>query len=92
MSDDKITGLIPGLIWCEPLSAGTFFYRKSTTGTITAAIDANNDTYFLQNRIEKFPLGLRRHENESSGIICHVFQRMYYSLLVLKFDTEKILT
>ena len=39
--------------------SGNFFYRKSTIGTTIAAIDANNDTYFLQKRIEKFPLDFR---------------------------------
>ena len=36
--------------------SGDYFYRKSTIGTIIAAIEANNDRYCLQNRIEKFPL------------------------------------
>ena len=33
-----------------------FFYRNSTIGTTTVAIEANNDTYCLHNRIEKFQL------------------------------------
>ena len=37
-------------------SSGDFFYWKSTIGTTIAAIEANNDTYCLQKRIEKFPL------------------------------------
>ena len=32
------------------------FYRKSTIGTIIAAIEANKDMYCLQKRIEKFLL------------------------------------
>ena len=32
------------------------FYRKSTIGTTKAAIEANNGTYCLRKRIEKFPL------------------------------------
>ena len=38
------------------LFSGSLFYRKSTIGTTIAAIEANNDTYCLQKRIEKFPL------------------------------------
>ena len=37
-------------------TAETFFYRKSTIGTTKAAIEANNGTYCLRKRIEKFPL------------------------------------
>ena len=37
-------------------SSGNFFCRKSTMGTAIVAIDANNDTYYLQKQIEKFPL------------------------------------
>ena len=36
--------------------SGNFFYWKLTIGTTTAAIEANNDTYYLQKRIEKIPL------------------------------------
>ena len=36
--------------------SGNFFYRKLTIGTTITAIEANNDTYCLQKRIEKFPL------------------------------------
>ena len=32
------------------------YNRKSTKGTTIAAIEANNDTYYLQKEIEKFPL------------------------------------
>ena len=35
-----------------------FFYRKSTIGTTIAAIEAMNDTYCPEKRIEKFPLYL----------------------------------
>ena len=41
--------------------SGDFFYRKSTIGTTIAAIDAHNETYCLQKRIEKFPLNLNSH-------------------------------
>ena len=40
------------------LSAGTFFYRKSTIRATIVAVEANNDTYYLQKRIQKFPLCL----------------------------------
>ena len=36
--------------------SGNFFHRKSTIGTTIVAIGANKDTYYLQKRIEKFPL------------------------------------
>ena len=43
---------------CPSMVSGNFFYRKSHTnnGETIAAIEANNDTYCLQKRIEKFPL------------------------------------
>ena len=31
-----------------------FFYRKSTIGTTIAAVEANNDVYCFQIRVEKF--------------------------------------
>ena len=39
--------------------SGDLFYRKSTIGITNAATEANNDTYCLRKRIEKFPLHLR---------------------------------
>ena len=39
----------------NPTISGNLFYRKSTRETI-AVVEANNDTYCLQKRIEKFPL------------------------------------
>ena len=36
--------------------SGDFFYRKSIMGTTKAAIKANNGTYCLRKRIEKFSL------------------------------------
>ena len=33
-----------------------FFYREPTIGTTIVVIEANNDTYCLQKRIEKLPL------------------------------------
>ena len=40
-------------------NSGDFFYRNSTTGTTKGAIEANNGTYCLRKRIEKFPLEFR---------------------------------
>ena len=36
--------------------SGDFFYRKSTIGKTKTATEANNGTYCLRKRIEKFPL------------------------------------
>ena len=38
--------------------SGNFFYRKSTTGTTIAAIEANNDTYCLQKTYRKVLAGI----------------------------------
>ena len=38
------------------LHSGNFFYRKPTIGATIVAIEANNDTYCFQKRIEKLPL------------------------------------
>ena len=43
------------ILWTT-LYSGHFVYQKSTIGTTITAIEANNDTYCLQKRIEKFPL------------------------------------
>ena len=47
--------------WIIPVPANTnseweLLYRKSTIGTTVGAIDVNNDMYFLQKRVENFPL------------------------------------
>ena len=42
--------------WNSGQHSGNFFYRKSTIGTTIGAVEANNDRYYLQKRIEKFPL------------------------------------
>ena len=39
-----------------PYRSGDIFYRKSTIGTTKAVIEANNGTYCLRKRIEKFRL------------------------------------
>ena len=44
------------MIFYPFVHSGNFFYRKSTIARKIAAIEANNDTYCLQKRIEKFPL------------------------------------
>ena len=44
------------MIFYPFVHSGNFFYRKSTIARTIAAIEANNDTYCLQKRIEKFPL------------------------------------
>ena len=40
------------------LTSGNVFYWKSTIGTTLAATEANNDTYCLQDRVEKLIFNL----------------------------------
>ena len=51
------------------VTSGNFFYRKSTIGTTIAATEANNDTYFLQKRMEKFPLIMQQFWQEIVSLV-----------------------
>ena len=52
----RLLKLRPRLLLRSIPFSGDFFYRKLTIGTTKAAIEANNGTYCLRKRIEKFPV------------------------------------
>ena len=48
--------------------SGNCFYRNSTIRTTIASFEANNDTYYLQKRIEKFPLIAKMTTNDRDSL------------------------